>query len=251
MKKPVTTVPVGDGQSRAHPRGQSRATTQPRKAATAVVDGGADAPEAGTAPPTGKALAVLDAARDVFLTHGFAAATTDMIQQAAGVSKATVYAHYATKDALFAAVIGRQCAEHMNALRGMRRASAPGDIRAVLRELAHAYLDFGLAPTGLALFRVSAAETPRFPELGRTFYENGPQVYCAIVAEHLERAVDAGELDLGQIGAQDAAKLFFSLVRGQGQLECLLLAGHKPSAAQKKHWADLSLQTFFAAFGKR
>ena len=96
--------------------------------------------------PTGKALAVLDAARDVFLTHGFSAATTDMIQQAAGVSKATVYAHYPTKEALFAAVIERQCAMHMDALRAGR--SMSGGIRAVLAEMANAYLDFGLAPSG-------------------------------------------------------------------------------------------------------
>ena len=34
---------------------------------------------------SGKALKVLQAARKVFLTHGFSAATTDMIQREAGV----------------------------------------------------------------------------------------------------------------------------------------------------------------------
>src|SRR3546814_9810578 len=52
-----------------------------------------------TSPPSSgelnaKALTVLRAARTVFLTHGFSAATTDMIQREAGVSKSTVYAHY-------------------------------------------------------------------------------------------------------------------------------------------------------------
>src|SRR3546814_6513872 len=52
-----------------------------------------------TSPPpssgdlNAKALTVLRAARNVFLTHGFSAATTDMIQREAGVSKSTVYAH--------------------------------------------------------------------------------------------------------------------------------------------------------------
>lgn len=207
-----------------------------------------NAPEAAPGP-TGKALTVLDAARDVFLTHGFAGATTDMIQQAAGVSKATVYAHYGTKENLFAAVIDRQCSEHMNALR--RLGTLPGGIEAVLRALAHAYLEFGLAPAGLALFRVSAAEAPRFPQLARTFYEKGPKVYCGIVAEHLERAVQAGELELGDTTLQEAAALFFSLVRGQAQLESLLHAERKPTAAQKKRWVELALRTFFGAFGTR
>lgn len=48
-----------------------------------------------TQPPSSdelntKALTVLRAARNVFLTHGFSA-TTDMIQREAGVSKSTVY----------------------------------------------------------------------------------------------------------------------------------------------------------------
>jgi len=196
--------------------------------------------------PTGKALAVLDAARDVFLTHGFSAATTDMIQQAAGVSKATVYAYYPTKEALFAAVIDRQCTMHMSALRGMR--AAPGGIRAVLAELAHSYLSFGLAPEGLALFRVAAAEAPRFPELARTFYEKGPKVYCTIVAEYLERAVQAHELDLAGTTVSEASKIFFSLVRGHIQLESLLLSDRPTTAAQRKRWASLAVETFCRAF---
>ncbi|MBO1113416.1 TetR/AcrR family transcriptional regulator [Bordetella petrii] len=210
-------------------------------------------PSSGTRPepppqPTGKELAVLTAAREVFLTHGFSAATTDMIQRAAGVSKATVYAYYPTKQALFTAVIEGKCAEHMKALRALR--SVPGGIHAVLSELASAYLEFALAPEGLALFRVSAAEAPRFPELARTFYENGPEAYCGIVAEHIERGVQNRELDLGDASAHEAARLFFSLVRGQAQMEGVLLPDRRPSRAQKKRWADLAVGTFFAAFGK-
>ena len=60
-------------------------------------------------PPTmSKKDRVAIAATDVFLTHGFSAATTDMIQQAAGVSKATVYASWSSKEALFSAVIEQQ-----------------------------------------------------------------------------------------------------------------------------------------------
>jgi TetR/AcrR family transcriptional regulator, mexJK operon transcriptional repressor len=44
----------------------------------------------GAAAQSEKARAVLAGARAVFLANGFSAATTDMIQQAAGVSKSTV-----------------------------------------------------------------------------------------------------------------------------------------------------------------
>ncbi|OZI53993.1 hypothetical protein CAL20_18560 [Bordetella genomosp. 4] len=230
--------------------GQYRSAGVARVTSGAQSGSGSDPKLSESSPcPTGKALAVLDAARDVFLTHGFSAATTDMIQQAAGVSKATVYAHYPTKEALFAAVIERQCAMHMDALRAGR--SVSGGIQAVLAEMANAYLDFGLAPSGLALFRVAAAEAIRFPELARTFYEKGPKVYCTIVAEHLERAVQAKELDLGTMTTQEAAAVFFSLVRGHIQLQSLLLSDRPATAAQRKRWANLALETFFKAFGTR
>ena len=59
-----------------------------------------------------KALTVLRAARTVFLTHGFSAATADMIQREAGVSSPR-FTRYANKEALFTAVIeARMCGVH-------------------------------------------------------------------------------------------------------------------------------------------
>jgi Transcriptional regulator len=59
--------------------------------------------------PGTKAYTVLRAARKIFLTYGFSGATTDMIQREAAVSKSTVYAHYANKEALFIAVVEAEC----------------------------------------------------------------------------------------------------------------------------------------------
>ncbi|KHN55166.1 hypothetical protein OI70_14620 [Dickeya fangzhongdai] len=52
-----------------------------------------------------KARQALEAACKIFLTDGFSAATTDMIQREAHVSKSTVYAHYQTKEPLFIAML--------------------------------------------------------------------------------------------------------------------------------------------------
>src|SRR3546814_2104238 len=98
-----------------------------------------------------KALTVLRAARNVFLTHGFSAATTDMIQREAGVSKSTVYAHYANKEALFTAVIEADCAAFTNTVQGIK--FRPGKLRETLTLLARAYLNIVLSPGGLAIFR--------------------------------------------------------------------------------------------------
>jgi len=47
---------------------------------------------------------ILDAAEELFAAHGFVKTTVDEIAAAAGVSKGLVYDHYASKEALLAAV---------------------------------------------------------------------------------------------------------------------------------------------------
>src|SRR6266540_2249005 len=60
---------------------------------------------AGPEEPVGKAETVLAAAERAFLAAGFGAVTMDAIAREAGVSKATVYAHFHSKEELFGAVI--------------------------------------------------------------------------------------------------------------------------------------------------
>lgn len=202
----------------------------------------------GNAELSAKARTVLEAARDVFLTHGFSAATTDMIQREAGVSKSTVYAHYPNKEALFVAVIEAECAVFAATLRGME--PRPGRLREVLTALAGAYLDIVLSPTGLALFRVVVAEAPRFPDLARTFYLAGPQVIANVVADHLAVAMASDEVDLAEVGREAAANLFINLVRAGPQLQCLTHPGASPSAAQMDQWTNEAVSTFMRAYGR-
>src|ERR1700681_2266757 len=59
----------------------------------------------GRGEPGAKAETILAAAERAFLASGFGAVTMDRIAREAGVSKATVYAHFTGKEALFGAVI--------------------------------------------------------------------------------------------------------------------------------------------------
>ncbi|MED5500642.1 MAG: TetR/AcrR family transcriptional regulator [Pseudomonadota bacterium] len=196
-----------------------------------------------------KARAVLDAARDIFLANGFAGATTDMIQQAAGVSKSTMYAHYPNKEALFAAVVEAECEQF---LKTVRKPKLTGErLSDILNSMAQAYLEIVLSQDGLALYRMIVAEAPRFPELGRRFYLAGPATINGIVAERLQTAASRGELDLGGIGVDSAAALFVNMVRGEAQMQCLMHPDAPASAAQRDQWAKDAVTAFLRAFQKR
>lgn len=195
-------------------------------------------------PP--KALVVLRAARMIFLEHGFSAATTDMIQREAGVSKSTVYAHYPNKESLFVAVIEAECASHADKIRAIVEQS--GDLRAILLTIARAYLEIVLSPDGLALFRVIVAEAPSFPALARAFYLAGPYAIIELISKQLASAAAEGKIDVSEIGRDAAAAQFTNLVRSEAHIQYLTHPKGSPSQAQIDQWATSAVVTFCRAF---
>jgi AcrR family transcriptional regulator len=173
-----------------------------------------------SSPRGEKEQAVLQAATRVFLQHGFSAATTDMIQREAGVSKATVYACYANKQTLFAAVIENECTAFMATVRTI--AVENRDVMSTLSKMGRAYLDILLSPDSLALFRTVLAEASRFPALSRHFYQVGPRAAVALFSERLSYFSARHELDLKGCGAELAARIFLGLLRTDSHLELLM-----------------------------
>jgi AcrR family transcriptional regulator len=170
------------------------------------------------APPSGKAESILAAAKRAFLAAGFGAVSMDAIAREAGASKATVYAHFAGKEELFGAVIGRECERYF------ARFSAgeldPRDVRTSLRVLGCRFLELLLSPDAIALYRIILAEVPRFPGLGEVFWRAGPERQRVQIEAFLKSAAASGTLDLSD--TRLAAEHFVSLVRGDIQLRHLL-----------------------------
>ena len=199
------------------------------------------------AEPSGKVHIVLHAARKTFLAHGFSAATTDMIQREAGVSKSTVYAYYPNKEALFVAVIEAECRDFVKTVRGIT--FSPGRIKETLTALARAYLDIVLSESGLSLFRIVVAEAPRFPALAHRFYMAGPNMITSMVERHLASATASGEIDLGDLRQDEAAMVFTNMVRSEPQFYSLTHSDGS-SSAQIDRWVELVVATFMRAYGR-
>ena len=91
----------------------------------------------GTEPPrkTDTRQALIDAALEVFLRHGFARATTREIAQTAGVAEGTIYRHFADKHALFHEVFLSLTVEVVAELQRFRERAGQGTIRDNLEAL--------------------------------------------------------------------------------------------------------------------
>jgi TetR/AcrR family transcriptional repressor of mexJK operon len=168
--------------------------------------------------PSPKREAILDAAQAVFLDMGYAAASMDGIAARAGVSKATIYAHFEGKDDLFGAIIRRRCEANLG------YASLPefseGDARTALTALAKHLTTLLAIPETLGMYRVVVAEASRQPELARAFYEAGPTHGRTKIAQVFEDLDRKGELKVPDSWA--AADMFVGLLRGDAFQRLLL-----------------------------
>jgi TetR/AcrR family transcriptional repressor of mexJK operon len=153
---------------------------------------------------------VLDAATSLFMAQGYGAVSMDAIARAAGVSKATLYAYFSSKDRLFATIIGEACRQNITATNFL-----PGgetDMQEGLTTFAGNTLRFLLEERSLAIHRVVISESLRFPELGRAFYDNGPGVFRRAFGDWLAEQTAAGRLAVASPAL--AADQFIGLLRG-------------------------------------
>ena len=113
--------------------------------------------------------AILDAATRLFMERGFEATAMDLIAEAAGVAKVTIYARYPDKESLFRAVLRRKCEQFVaptlfDSCRTMCTADA-------LEAFAVDFLDLILSEDAMNMHRLIMAEGSRAPRISELFME--------------------------------------------------------------------------------
>lgn len=188
---------------------------------------------------------VLDGARRVFMADGFDGASVDDIARAASVSKATLYSYFPDKRLLFLEVASAECIrQSQEAIKSIDMAAPP---RQVLGQAGRHFLRFLTSPFGQRVFRLCVAESERFPELGRKFYNSGPAVMRTEMARYFAGAVGRGELQIDdhvlaadQFGELCKADLWSRLIFGMIT---------SVSAADIDRVVDGAVETFLARYG--
>jgi AcrR family transcriptional regulator len=168
--------------------------------------------------PEGRKLEkVTRAARNLFLDQGFSATSMDAIAKAAGVSKATLYAYFPSKEALFAYLIMALCEgleQHLPS------PNLSDGLYPALQEFSRQYLRIFIEKKEVAFVRTIANESSRFPELGQLFYESGPLATTRRLAQFLDEAKAKGLLEFDD--SMMTATQFLSLIRGESPLRTVL-----------------------------
>lgn len=194
-----------------------------------------------------KAESILAAAKRAFLAGGFGAVSMDAIAREAAVSKATVYAHFGSKEELFGAVIRRECEQRFAGL--SPGDFDPDDLRASLNRLGQRFLELILSPDAVAVHRIILGEVTRFPVLGEVFWRAGPERNLLQIEAFLQSAAAAGALSLGD--PRLAAEQFVSLVRGEIHLRELLRLEAAAGQGEIRSAVEGAVDTFLRAFATR
>ncbi len=151
---------------------------------------------------------ILQAARSVILARGLVRATTREIARAAVVSEGTLYNYFTSKEELFLAALGQLPSGFISLIVGLPRRAGTETVRAILRDVARAGLDFyrEAIPMGASIF-ADVDLLARHRELLAS-RGAGPQRANEAVAAYLR-----GEQDLGRVarGADPEAVAYLLL----------------------------------------
>ncbi|MBY5161437.1 TetR/AcrR family transcriptional regulator [Salsipaludibacter albus] len=201
-------------------------------------------------PPGQQGQALLDTARDAFLEHGFTETTMRLIASRAGVSKSSLYREHPSKDALYVAVVSDWTARGRNAMQPHldTLVSAP-DLRRGLVEFCTVLRAAVLSPTVARMRTLVAAQSDRFPDVARGYWESSWEANIAALARALATLVDAGRMvvDDPQVCAE---QLVWLTVGGPvtEQTLCGTREGDHPSQDREDDRVEEAVMTFASRF---
>jgi AcrR family transcriptional regulator len=147
-------------------------------------------------PPKGLAGEVeeriLDAAREVFLKHGFGGASIDEIAAVARSAKTTIYARFPNKRAVFTAVVMRDIVSRIEQFKIEVPTGATIEER--LANAGIALLNWTMVKERFRLMRLAIAEAHQFPDLASTVSRAARERSTEVAARLLGEMTQSDEL---------------------------------------------------------
>ncbi len=187
-------------------------------------------------------------AEQVFFEAGFTDATMQSIAVRAGASKETLYRHFGSKEELFAEIVETRARAFIDDLD--EAFSQPGSVAQILSGVGTRAIEMLFDPIAIKLCRTVIAESPRNPELGRIFLDEGPYRVRHGLTQYLTCATARGELACPDPTL--AAILFFGLVMASLHLDRLVLVPPpRMTEDEARLHVDEAVAVFLARYAPR
>ncbi len=188
--------------------------------------------------------AILDVAAEVFREHGFELASMSEITARVGGSKATLYNYFASKEELFLEVM-HQCAKaHMEGV--FAELDPADDVRTALQAFGERFVAFISEAKLVSVLRVVYSEAGR-TDVGRQFYERGPQEGARRLADYIEQCVVLGKLQCEN--AVVASQHFTALLRAEIMDPLLMGACNADALPPIEQVVARAVEVFLRAYG--
>ena len=194
-----------------------------------------------------KVRAIVDAARKLFMEEGLADPSVDLIADTAGVSKATIYAHFPSKEDLLVALIEHEVGSRVRGVfwkPGTELSEVEEDLRRIAQRLMAFFLDLKFADQ--AFHRLIEDTVTKFPKICRAAFEAGPGTNIGQVASYLSAADSKGFLRIPDV--QLAARQFISLVHSDLPVR-YRFSMPPPSEKEIEAIIEGAVRVFLAAYG--
>ncbi|RJG10189.1 TetR/AcrR family transcriptional regulator [Pseudomonas cavernicola] len=165
-----------------------------------------------------KRQAILEAAKTLFLRHGYDGSSMDAIAAEAGVSKLTVYSHFTDKETLFSAAVKSKCEEQLPEL--FFELPEAVAIESVLLNIGRGFHALINSRESIELHRLMVTLGSQDPKLSQIFFDAGPQRILNEMERLLSKADKAGKLCIAK--PKHAAEHFFCLIKGGANFRLLI-----------------------------
>ncbi|KAF1018779.1 MAG: HTH-type transcriptional regulator RutR [Paracidovorax wautersii] len=191
-----------------------------------------------------KREAIVQVATEVFRELGFEGASMVEIAARVGGSRATLYGYFSTKEELFVASIHGVAKQHFAPLFASLTQDK-ADWTQTLQHFGEKFLAVVCSQEAIQAQRAVIAESGR-SNIGRLFFEGGPQEGTKQLAAFLERQMHHGRLRTADSGA--AANHLMALLESETVKPRLLDIGPTPTRKALREATQRALQVFLGGY---
>lgn len=188
---------------------------------------------------------ILNGATEVFRERGYHGTSMDAITESTGISKPTLYRHFASKEELFKAILRDEAERIAGRLDGALHEA--GTVEERLIRFARIYAQIALEPDIMAMARIVIGLAHELPELSQHYYDAAHQVTTDACLRLFERMRERGELVIDDL--ELATEQFRALVLTSYYGPLLYRPTRKPSGRGMDYAIRKGVDVFLHAYG--